>query len=385
MDRYESKVNGHPFVYMNDGVQFGNNKLLFSDMSNISFRDGETPAWTFVYKGRNFLVPYAVTEKELVEPFIRKAMQPVEVDFSEVDWSDLVQEAPAAAPVAAPVAAPAVEPAVRAQPSVAPPSVAPPTVEPQAPPKPAGASQIVIPEVRTNPAAGVGAQGPVAQPSQGTVPNQSAAINNTTTAAIKTVTCKQCGAQIAKNAKKCPHCGGINKKPIYKRVWFIILCAVVLIGIIGAIAGGGDEDSTDVSKNNDTEIETTVEATEEATEAPTETEAPDPTADYNMEEKNCYQAALNYLDLMGFSKKGLIEQLSSEYGDNYPQATAEKIVNDLEKTGQVDWEKQAERSAQSYLDTMSFSKDELVEQLCSEYGDQYTREEAEKAVDAVYK
>jgi hypothetical protein len=51
----------------------------------------------------------------------------------------------------------------------------------------------------------------------------------------------------------------------------------------------------------------------------------------------------------------------------------------------VDWEKQAERSAQNYLDTMSFSKDELINQLCSDAGDQYTREEAEAAVEAVYK
>ena len=188
--------------------------------------------------------------------------------------------------------------------------------------------------------------------------------------------CKHCGAEIAASAKTCPNCGGKNPKPIYQRVWFIILCILVFSGIIGAAAGGGDE-SADVNSNNDTEIEATVETTE--------AEAPDPTADYTMEEKNCYDAAMNYLDFMGFSKKGLIEQLSSEYGDNYPTETAEKVVNDIDAAGLVDWEEQAERSAKNYLDTMSFSKEELINQLCSEYGDQYTREEAEAAVEAVYK
>ena len=64
------------------------------------------------------------------------------------------------------------------------------------------------------------------------------------------IPCKTCGKMIAKNAKKCPHCGAKNKKPIYKRVWFIILCIIVLIGIIGAIAGGGGDDSTPATTDN---------------------------------------------------------------------------------------------------------------------------------------
>lgn len=33
----------------------------------------------------------------------------------------------------------------------------------------------------------------------------------------KMTTCKHCGAEIAASAKVCPHCGGKNKPPIYKR------------------------------------------------------------------------------------------------------------------------------------------------------------------------
>lgn len=46
-------------------------------------------------------------------------------------------------------------------------------------------------------------------------------------------TCKHCGAQIAKNAKFCPNCGGKNKKPFFLRWWFIALVILVFIATLG--------------------------------------------------------------------------------------------------------------------------------------------------------
>lgn len=43
----------------------------------------------------------------------------------------------------------------------------------------------------------------------------------------KMTNCKVCGTEIAKNAKRCPHCGAKNKKPIYKRGWFIFLVVIL--------------------------------------------------------------------------------------------------------------------------------------------------------------
>ena len=51
--------------------------------------------------------------------------------------------------------------------------------------------------------------------------------------------CKHCGAEIAVSAKTCPQCGGKNKKPIYKRGWFIALCVIVVIAAVSS--AGGDE------------------------------------------------------------------------------------------------------------------------------------------------
>lgn len=84
---------------------------------------------------------------------------------------------------------------------------------------------------------------------------------------LKLVTCKHCGEEIAASAKVCPKCGGKNKKPIYKRPWFIIVLVLIVIGAIGS-AGGKDESSDTTNKTNNTA--TTV--TDDKNSTPKETE-----------------------------------------------------------------------------------------------------------------
>lgn len=49
--------------------------------------------------------------------------------------------------------------------------------------------------------------------------------------------CKTCGAEIAANAKTCPACGAKNKKPIFKRWWFIALVVIIILIAIGGHGG----------------------------------------------------------------------------------------------------------------------------------------------------
>ena len=67
----------------------------------------------------------------------------------------------------------------------------------------------------------------------------------------KLVTCKHCGEKIAASAKVCPKCGGKNKKPIYKRTWFIIVLVLIVFGAIGS-TGGEDKPSDTTNKTNNT-------------------------------------------------------------------------------------------------------------------------------------
>lgn len=65
----------------------------------------------------------------------------------------------------------------------------------------------------------------------------------------KMTTCKHCGQEIAASAKVCPHCGGKNKPPIYKRWWFIAIIAII---VLAAIGGSGSSDSSGSTSNTAT-------------------------------------------------------------------------------------------------------------------------------------
>lgn len=89
-------------------------------------------------------------------------------------------------------------------------------------------------------------------------------------------------------------------------------------------------------------------------------------------QQNAVRQATSYLNMSGFSRKGLIDQLSSEYGSKFPIEDATVAVDSLD----VDWNAQAERSATQYLNMSGFSCDGLIQQLSSAAGSKYTVAEA---------
>lgn len=89
-------------------------------------------------------------------------------------------------------------------------------------------------------------------------------------------------------------------------------------------------------------------------------------------QKNAVRSARQYLSMTGFSRDGLIAQLSSEFGDGYAVADATAAVDSLD----VDWNENAARSARQYLNMTGFSCNGLVEQLSSDAGDKYTQSQA---------
>ena len=113
------------------------------------------------------------------------------------------------------------------------------------------------------------------------------------------------------------------------------------------------------------------------------TEESVPTESFTMSQKNAIDSAKEYLEYSPFSRNGLIDQLSSEYGSGFNVEDATFAVDYLEQNGFVDWNQQAVKAAQEYLEHSSFSRDRLVDQLSSEYGSQFTPEQAEYAADQV--
>lgn len=89
--------------------------------------------------------------------------------------------------------------------------------------------------------------------------------------------------------------------------------------------------------------------------------------------ENALKQAKNYLDILSFSRSGLIGQLEFE---GY---TTEEATYAVDNCG-ADWNQQAAKKAQSYLEIMSFSRQGLISQLEFEG---FTHEQAIYGVTAV--
>ncbi|GAB3945431.1 hypothetical protein GCM10028828_15860 [Corynebacterium tapiri] len=87
--------------------------------------------------------------------------------------------------------------------------------------------------------------------------------------------------------------------------------------------------------------------------------------------------AKSYIKLMNFSKAELMDQLTSEYGGQYPVDAAQYAVDNVG----ADWKEEALEAAKSYQELMGMSDAALYDQLTSEYGNQFTAEEAQYAID----
>lgn len=91
-----------------------------------------------------------------------------------------------------------------------------------------------------------------------------------------------------------------------------------------------------------------------------------------MGEINALGTAKNYLSIMAFSYKSLIEQLEFE------KYSHDEAVYAVDNCG-ADWNEQAAEKAKDYLEQMSFSRDSLIEQLEFEG---FTHEQAVYGVEA---
>lgn len=95
------------------------------------------------------------------------------------------------------------------------------------------------------------------------------------------------------------------------------------------------------------------------------------------EEKNALYKAQTYASTMHMSKRGVYDQLTSEYGEGFPASAAQYAVDNV----QADWNANALYKARSYQSTMHMSRSRIYEQLTSEYGEQFTVDEARYAID----
>ena len=95
------------------------------------------------------------------------------------------------------------------------------------------------------------------------------------------------------------------------------------------------------------------------------------------EYRNALKSAKNYISMMPMSKKGLYNQLTSDFGDKFTEEEAQYAVDNLE----VDYREQALKAAKNYQGIFPMSNNQLKRQLMSDAGDKFTEEEAQYAID----
>ena len=189
----------------------------------------------------------------------------------------------------------------------------------------------------------------------------------------KMTQCKSCAKEIATSAKSCPGCGAKNKKPIYKRVWFWIIAIII---VIGATGGSDTDDSKEINSGN---IESEQEVSQNNSKNTTAENKSENKVEDNIptEYKSALRKAKLYADTMNMSKAGLYDQLTSEYGEKFTVEAAQYAIDNIT----VDWKENALKKAKLYQETMSMSPAAIYDQLTSEYGEKFTAEEAQYAID----
>lgn len=188
------------------------------------------------------------------------------------------------------------------------------------------------------------------------------------------IKCKDCGKKVSINAVMCPNCGApvvLPAKDEKKKgsAKYALIGLVVLFVLALAMCSSSPDDTKEQVAQPE-QIASTMESVSTEDNAVVE-EAPKDDG-LTAQQKNAVRSARNYIAVMGFSRKGLIGQLSSDYGDGYSVEDATIAVDSMG----IDYNEQAAKSAKNYLDTMGFSCNGLVEQLSADVGDQYTKEQA---------
>lgn len=156
-----------------------------------------------------------------------------------------------------------------------------------------------------------------------------------------------------------------TKKKFYKKWWF---WAIIIIVVIIAVS---PKDSTEQPATNSNAEPSATQSTDTSTPE-IKTEEPSVPAEY----KSALAKATSYANTMNMSKKGVYDQLVSEYGEQFKPEAAQYAIDNV----QADWNANALAKAKSYQNEMNMSPAAIRDQLVSEYGEEFTASEADYAI-----
>lgn len=201
------------------------------------------------------------------------------------------------------------------------------------------------------------------------------------------------------------------KDPFYKKMWFWMLIgsALFIIMVVGSISANrnalsssqkSDASSSSYSPSDDSEkseieqrasiaeekrlksLEQAVPSTEtfSSTSPPPSSSTAQSKSSKTTSTPTEYLTALNkavfYSSRMYMSKAGIYNQLTSEYGEKYSSEAAQYAIDNLVS----DYNANALKKAKDYQSKMNMSPESIRDQLVSDYGEKFTPEEAEYAI-----
>lgn len=158
-----------------------------------------------------------------------------------------------------------------------------------------------------------------------------------------------------------------------KRNALIVFVVVAALGLIIAVATPKTEtpttNSSETTQQTSNEPEPVAEETKK--EEPVK-EEPSVPAEY----KSALAKANSYANTMDMSKQGVYDQLVSEYGEQFSKEAAQYAIDNV----QADWNANALAKAKSYQEQQNMSPAAIRDQLVSEYGEKFTAAEADYAI-----
>lgn len=171
------------------------------------------------------------------------------------------------------------------------------------------------------------------------------------------------------------------KKSIYKKWWFWVIIGVVLLGVGGAVAGGQaantSRDSSASSMSASTSASAVNAASASSTKSSASAQSSSSAQSVPKEYQNALRKAESYSSMMHMSKQGIYDQLVSEYGEGFSPEAAQYAIDNVN----ADWKANAFAKAESYQESMAMSPSAIYDQLISDYGEKFTSEEAQYAID----
>jgi hypothetical protein len=169
-----------------------------------------------------------------------------------------------------------------------------------------------------------------------------------------------------------------------RKIFGAVAGVAAAIIVIAVAANSGHGTTSTLSAGPGTQTQTAAPAAQGASQTSAQTPggAPANTGPAGTtSELQALAAAQDYLsDGQGFSREGLIDQLDSSSGDSFSVADATWGVD---HSG-ANWDDQAVDCAKGYMsDGQGFSRQGLIQQMTSADGDQFTETQAEYAANAV--